>query len=77
MIDSNQFDETLRQLIKADRFVPFYVELDDGQKIWIKEPALAFGGGWASLIDPDDGALVGFSHKEVVGIHKASQEVGA
>lgn len=73
MIDPNQFDETLRQLIKADRFVPFYVELDDGQKIWIKEPALAFGGGGASFLDPDDGALVSFYHEHVVGFHSASQ----
>jgi hypothetical protein len=75
MIDPNQFDETLRQLIKADRFVPFYVELDDGQKIWIKQPALVIGDGHASLIDPDDGALVGISHKDVIGFHRAAQEV--
>ena len=77
MIDPNQFDETLRKLIKAERFVPFCAELDDGQKIWIRQPALAFGGGLASLIDPDDGALVGFSHKEVVRFHLAEQEATA
>ena len=77
MIDPVRFDETLRQLVKTDTFAPFCVELDDGQKIWIRQPMLAFGGGLASLIDPEDGALVGFSHREVVGFHKAGQEVRA
>jgi len=75
MIDPNQFDETLRQLIKRESFVPFYVELDDGQKIWIRQPSLAFGGGSASLISSDDGALVGFSHQQVIGFHTSAQEV--
>ena len=41
MIDPNEFDATLRQWLKKEIFVPFVVELDDGQKIWIKRPALA------------------------------------
>ncbi len=77
MIDPNLFDETLRQLIKPETFVPFYVELDDGQKIWIKQAALVIGDGLASLIDFDDGALVGFSHEHVVAFHKAGREVQA
>jgi hypothetical protein len=75
MIDPMKFDETLRQLVRQETFVPFYVELRDGQKIWVRQPALAFGGGVASLIDPKDGALVGFSHEQVVGFHRAGQEV--
>lgn len=63
MLDPNEFDETLRQWLRKDTFVPFVVELDDGQRIVIRQPVLAFGGGWASFIDADDGALVGFSYK--------------
>jgi hypothetical protein len=77
MIDPNDFDTTLRRLIKTETFVPFFVELDDGRRILIREPALAFGGGEAAFIDSEDGALVDFSHREVVGFHPADQEVGA
>ena len=77
MIDPIQFDETLRQLIKKETFVPFYVEMDDGQRIWFRQPALVFGGGRAGFIDPEDGALVSFEHEHVVGFHKVGQEVGA
>ena len=77
MIDPNQFDETLRQLVKKETFVPFCVELDDGQKIWIRQPALAFGGGGASFIDPQDGALVSFYHEHVIGFRAADQEANA
>lgn len=76
MIDPNEFDSTLRQWLKKDTFVPFYVELDDGQQILIRQPVLAFGGGSASFIDSEDGALVGFSHQQVTGFHAAGQEVG-
>lgn len=77
MIDANEFDATLRQLLKKESFVPFCVELNDGRRILISQPALAFGGGSASLIDSKDGALLGFSHEQVVGFHKTGQEVGA
>jgi hypothetical protein len=77
MIDANEFDLTLRQLLKKESFVPFYVELNDGRRILISRPALAFGGGSASLIDPEDGALVSFSHEQVIGFHETGQEVEA
>jgi hypothetical protein len=77
MIDPNVFDTTLRQMIRKENFVPFYVELDDGRRIWIRQPALAFGGGSAALIDSEDGALVEFSHEHVVGFNSSGQEVGA
>ena len=77
MIDPNEFDANLRQLLKKDDFVPFFVDLDDGQRILIRQPVLAFGGGSASFIDSEDGTLVGFSHKQVIGFHAAGQEVGA
>ena len=77
MLDANQFDETLVKFIQAESFVPFCVELNDGRRIWIRQPALVIGGGLASLIDPDDGALVGFSHKEVIRFHTTGQEAKA
>jgi hypothetical protein len=77
MIDPNEFDSTLRRLLKKETFAPFYVELDDGQRILIRQSVVAFGGGAASFIDSEDGALVGFSHKQVIGFHAAGQEVGA
>ena len=77
MIDPSQFDETLRQLLRVESFTPFCVELVDGRQIWIRQPALAFGGGFASLIDLEDGALVEFSHDQVIGFHSAGQEVEA
>ncbi len=75
MIDSNEFDSTLRRLIYAEPFVPFYAELADGRKIWIRQPVLVIGNGRASLIDSDDGALVSFTHDEVVGFHQTGQGV--
>ena len=75
MIDPNEFDATLRHWLKKESFVPFFVELDDGQNILIRQPVLAFGGGSASFIDSVDGALVGFSHQQVIGFHAAGQEV--
>ena len=77
MIDPNEFDATLRQMLKKETFVPFFVELENGRRIWIRQPMLVLGGGFASFIDSEDGALVGFSHKDVVGFHSAGQEVEA
>ena len=77
MLDPNEFDTTLRQLIKKDAFVPFYVEVDGGNRILIRQPVLAFGGGAAAFIDSEDGALVDFSYKQVVGFHATGQEVEA
>ena len=76
MIDPNQFDQTLKKLLQKDNFSPFWVELSDGQRIFVRQPVLAFGGGAASFIDSEDGALVGFTHDQVVGFHRADHEVG-
>lgn len=60
-----EFDQTLRTLLHARRFKPIVVELVSGDRIVIRKPELAFGGGHAGFIDPKSGALVGFSHEEV------------
>lgn len=76
MIEPSVFDETLRQMLRKDAFVPFFVQLENGQRILIRQPVLAFGGGSASFIDSEDGTLVGFTHKQVIGFSAAGQEVG-
>jgi len=77
MINSQEFDETLRRLLQRGEFVPFQIELEGGRRIWIRQPALAFGGGSAAFIDSEDGALVDFSHQDVVALPATEQEVGA
>jgi len=62
--------------LSADTFVPFFVELDDGERILNPKACLAFGGGSAAFIDCEDGGLVDFSHKHVNGFLTASQEIG-
>lgn len=61
----NDFHERLRELLHREPFVPFAVDLRDGGRIVVKRPPVAFSDGWASFIDPVDGALVDFSHRQV------------
>jgi hypothetical protein len=77
MIQPTDFDTGLRERINAKIFMPFYVELDTGERILIREPRLAFGGGVAAFFDPDDGALVDFSHRETTGFRTVNTEIGA
>lgn len=65
MMDPEHFDERLRELLRQEPFVPFTVELTDGRRIVIRKPQLAFGGGSAGFLDPDDGGIVGFDCREV------------
>ncbi|HEY2911418.1 MAG TPA: hypothetical protein VGI99_14300 [Gemmataceae bacterium] len=76
MIDPNEFDATLRRFIQAPKFLPFVVELDDGRRILIRHPAVAFGGGGALTIDPDDGGFVDFTHENVKSFHIMNLEIG-
>jgi hypothetical protein len=75
VIDPNEFDVRLRERLNAKIFMPFYVELDNGERILIREPRLAFGGGVAAFIDSQDGALVDFNHRETIGFRTAGMEV--
>lgn len=61
----NEFQNGLRQLLKSDPFFPFVVELNDGGRIVIKKPRLAFNDEGASFIDSTDGALVEFEADQV------------
>jgi hypothetical protein len=55
----------LREHLHRKPFVPFVVELREGRWLAIKQPPVVFDHGAASFIDPVDGALVEFTHKEV------------
>ena len=77
MIDSIQFDETLRKLLDQVPFAPFVVELQNGAPILVRRPPVAYGGGSAAFIDPADGALIQFDHCKVIAIRPAASEVGA
>ena len=76
MIDPEEFDVTLRKLTRGPKFVPFVVELDDGQRLMIRHPGVAFGGGGAALIDLEEG-FIDFTHKEVKAFREFVQEVVA
>lgn len=77
MINAQEFDDTLRRLLSSEGFVPFQVELEGGRRILVRQPVLAFGGRSAAFIDSEDGALVDFTHEDVVALPAAEQEVGA
>jgi hypothetical protein len=61
----HEFHDRLRQLLHREPFVPFAVELRDGGRIVVERPPVVFADGAASFIDPTDGALVEFFHKQV------------
>jgi hypothetical protein len=68
------FDQTLRERTVREPFRPFVVELKDGTRIQVRHPAVAFGGGAAGFID-EEGALVGFSWREVAQMLDTSDRV--
>lgn len=74
-MSKEEFDSTLRRLMERRPFSPFIVHLMDGRRINVKEPPIAFSDGAASFIDPDDGALVDFSHEEISSFGIREQEV--
>lgn len=71
----DEFDQTLRDLVNADRFRPFLVEMRDGRRFNITGPHVAFGGGSAAFIAPDVEEMFEFAYTDVRRIHPAPQEV--
>ena len=70
-----QVEERIIELIHRDPFVPFVVEMTDGQSLEIAHPRLAINGGGAGFIGPDGGLVdldfkmvraIRFSHKGAV-----------
>lgn len=75
MLAPEDFDRTLRAFLGSDPFVPFVVEMDGGERILIKRPELAFGGGGATLFDPGEGVLIDFNHRQVIGFTPYSEQI--
>ena len=63
----DQVEQKVIELIHRESFVPFVVDMIDGQSLEITHPRLAINGGGAGFIGPD-GGLVGFDFKSVRGI---------
>jgi len=62
-----QVEEKVIELIHREPFVPFIVEMNDGQLLEIPHPRLAINGGGAGFFGPD-GGLVDFWFKNVRSI---------
>jgi len=62
-----QVEEKVIELIHREPFVPFIVEMNDGQLLEIPHPRLAINGGGAGFFGPD-GGLVDFWCKNVRSI---------
>jgi hypothetical protein len=65
----DQVEERVTQLIHREPFVPFVVEMQDGQMLEIADPGLAINGGGAVFFG-QDGALVDFEFKAVRSIRE-------
>jgi hypothetical protein len=62
-----QVEERVIELIHREPFVPFVVEMTDGERLEIPHPRLAIAAGGAVFIGPE-GGLVDFEFKTVRSI---------
>ncbi len=62
-----QVEEKVIELIHREPFVPFVLEMTDGQSLEVPHPRLAINGGGAGFIGPD-GGLGDFEFKTVRSI---------
>lgn len=62
-----QVEEKVIEFIHREPFVPFVVEMTDGQRLEIPHPRLAINGGGAGFIGTD-GGLVDFEFSSVRSI---------
>ena len=69
-----QVEEKVIELIHLEPFVPFLVEMADGQLLEILHPRLAINGGGAVFFGPD-GGLVDFEFKTVRSIRPITSGV--
>ena len=63
-----QVEDKVIELIHRQPFVPFVVEMADGQSLEIPHPGLSITGGGAGFFGLD-GGLVDFEFKNVRSIH--------
>jgi hypothetical protein len=68
-----QVEAKVIQLIHREPFVPFVVEMTDGQSLVIPHPRLAINGGGAGFIGPE-GGIVDFEFKMVRAIRAYDAE---
>jgi hypothetical protein len=73
---SEQVEENVIELIHREPFVPFVVEMTDGQSLEISHPRLAINGGGAVFLGPD-GGLVDFEFNTVRAIRLMKGETVA
>ena len=71
-----QVEEKVIDLIHRTPFVPFVLELKNGQLLPIPHPRLAINGGGATFFGPDDG-LVDVEFEDVRSIREGSVEAVA
>jgi hypothetical protein len=72
---AEQFEETLRQLLRREPFQPFVVEMVDGRVLAVDQKVV-FGGGAASFITPSY-ELVEFACEDVKELRPALPGVTA
>jgi hypothetical protein len=65
----DQFEQTLRELLRQDSFQPFVVEMVDGRVLTVDHPVV-IGGGAASFLTQSD-ELVEFACEDVQAIREA------
>ena len=70
------FQETLRSFIRREPFVPFVVELLNGEQIVVAEPTVAFNGGFAGYFSPSYDILE-FRCEQVQAIRLLSREAAS
>ena len=67
-----QFERELRAFMHREPFQPFIVRLNDNRMIFVDEPAIAFGGGRAGFIGPQE--IEVFDCEQVVEFRLATAE---
>jgi hypothetical protein len=72
----HEFEKELRSLLRREPFEPFVVLVNDGRTIYVDEPALAFGGGRAGLIGPDE-YVEFFDSESVIGFQPGTRETAS
>jgi hypothetical protein len=72
-VSPEQVEEKILELIYREPFVPFVVEMADGQYLEVPHPRLAINAGGAGFIGPE-GGLVDFDFGAVRSIRLIDTE---
>ncbi len=72
-METESFHKSLRAFVRRAPFQPFVVELSSGSRFSVQYPeALAFDGGVAVYLDPDDSPTL-FDHTSVTQLIRTSE----